>query len=144
MITYWFMKKTNHLSGCADWVDLDSVERQRTLECAMKFAFTIEYGVVSANVAVKCRLHYRRFGFEWSPKRSPIGYSGGLQPTEGQNLDHAAVDETTIQIKIQQFWLYTAAGPETNELLQLRLFVTKTIELTEISFQDFAENTMSN
>ncbi len=49
-----------------------------------------------------------------------------LQPTSGKAPSHAAVDETVIRINNQQYWLYAAADPDTNELLYLRLFSTTT------------------
>jgi len=44
-----------------------------------------------------------------------------------------------IQINDQQFWLYAAADPQTNELLHVRLFATTTTALTEIFPRQAAE-----
>ena len=62
-----------------------------------------------------------------------------LQPTSGKTPNQVAVDETVIRINNQQFWLYAAANPQTNELLHLRLFSTTTTALTEIFLNELRE-----
>jgi putative transposase len=62
-----------------------------------------------------------------------------LQPTSGRAPSHAAVDETVIRINNQQYWLYAAADPDTNELLYLRLFSTTTTALTEIFLRELRQ-----
>ena len=44
-----------------------------------------------------------------------------------------------IQLNGQQFWLYAAVDPETNELLHVRLFPTRTIVLTKQFLQELQE-----
>jgi len=41
-----------------------------------------------------------------------------------------------IPINDQQFWLYTAANPQTNEILHLRLFPTTTTAPTEMFLKE--------
>ena len=62
-----------------------------------------------------------------------------LQPVSGKAPNQVAVDETVIRINDQQFWLYAAADPQTNELLHLRLFSTTTIGLTELFLNELRE-----
>jgi putative transposase len=46
-----------------------------------------------------------------------------------------------IRIDGQQYWLYAAADPATNEFLHVRLYpITKTA-LTELFLKELAENT---
>jgi len=59
-----------------------------------------------------------------------------LQPVSGKTPNQVAVDETVIRIKGQQFWLYYAANPQTNELIHLRLFSTSITALTEIVLKE--------
>jgi hypothetical protein len=40
-----------------------------------------------------------------------------LQPELGQSPNQVSLDETVIRINDQQFWLYAAADPQTNDLL---------------------------
>jgi len=42
------------------------------------------------------------------------------------SADRLAVDEKVIRVNGDDYWLYGAADPETNEILQLRLFPTTT------------------
>jgi transposase-like protein len=55
-----------------------------------------------------------------------------LQPTDGADPDHVAVDETVIQLNDERYWLYAAVDPATNRLLHVRLFPTRTLALTEM------------
>jgi len=59
-----------------------------------------------------------------------------LQPEPGQAPNQIALDETVIRINEQQFWLNAAPNPETNDLLQVRLFSTTTTALTEIFLRE--------
>ena len=45
-----------------------------------------------------------------------------------------------IRINDQQYWLYAAADPDTNELLHFRLFSTTTTALTEIFLRELRQN----
>ena len=55
-----------------------------------------------------------------------------LQPESGKSSNQVALDETVIRVNGQQFWLYAAADPETNNLLHVQVFSTTTSALTEI------------
>ncbi|ELZ23776.1 transposase [Halosimplex carlsbadense 2-9-1] len=72
-------------------------------------------------------------GVERSPKAvHDWVQKADLQPESGRSPNQIALDETVIRINDQQFWLYAAADPETNNLLHLQLFATTTTALTEI------------
>jgi len=66
-----------------------------------------------------------------------------LQPVSGKDPNQVAVDETVIRITDQQFWLYAAANPQTNEILSLQLFSTTTTVLPKYFSKNFGKNTMS-
>jgi transposase-like protein len=63
----------------------------------------------------------------------------GLQPTEGKNPDHVAVDETVIQLDDQRYWLYAAIDPETDEFLHVKLGTSQNLGLSEIFFGELRE-----
>lgn len=44
-----------------------------------------------------------------------------------------------IRSNDQQYWLYAAANPETNELLHIQLYSTTTTALTETFLQELRE-----
>jgi len=48
-------------------------------------------------------------------------HKADLQPQSGQNPDLVAVDETVMRLNVEQYWLYAAVDPETNELLYTKL-----------------------
>jgi len=61
-----------------------------------------------------------------------------LQPASNANPNHIALDETVIQVNGQRHWLYAAVDPNSNELLHVRLFHTRTTQLTIESLRELA------
>jgi len=49
-------------------------------------------------------------------------HKADLQPTDGADPDHIAVNETEIQLNDKQHWLYAAVDPATNRLLPVAYF----------------------
>ena len=128
------MPEIARLSGNSDWIDLDFVERQRTPEAAMKLGIQIHLAGLSFSntISVVEKLgvqRSRKAVHNWVQKAD-------LQPTSGKAPDQVAVDETVIRINGEQYWLYAAADPQTNDLLHLRLFSTTTTALTEIFLRE--------
>ncbi len=131
------MPEIRRLSGSNDWIDLDFVERERTPEPAMKLGIQLHLAGLSLSntISVLDELgvqRSRKAVHDWVQKAD-------LQPTSGKDPNHVAVDETVIRINDQQYWLYAAADPETNELLHLRLFSTTTTALTEIFLRELRQ-----
>lgn len=62
-----------------------------------------------------------------------------LQPTSDKSPIQIAVDETVVRINDQQYWLYAAADPHTNQLLHIRLFSTTTTALAEIFLRELQQ-----
>ncbi|ELY37730.1 hypothetical protein C496_19520 [Natronorubrum tibetense GA33] len=52
-------------------------------------------------------------------------HKADLQPDSGRNPDQVAVDETVIRLNDEQYWLYAAVDPESNELLHTQLEPTR-------------------
>ena len=124
------MPEIVRLIGNSEWIDLDFEERERTPERAMKLGIQLQLAGLSLSNTVSV---LEELGVERSRKAIHDWIQKAeLQPTEGRNPNHVAVDETVIRINDQQFWLYAAADPDTNDLLHLRLFATTTTALTEI------------
>ena len=131
------MAEITRLSGDSDWIDLDFVERQRTPEQAM--ALGIQSHVAGLSLSNTVELldalgvdRSRKAIHDWVQKAD-------LQPEPGQSPIQVALDETVIRLNDQQFWLYAAADPQTNDLLHVRLFSTTTTSLTEIFLRELRE-----
>jgi transposase-like protein len=74
--------------------------------------------------------------------RSPVHnwiQKADLQPDEGHVPDYAVIDETVIQVNDQRYCLFAAVDPDTNQLLHVRLFPTRTQALTEMFLAEFCE-----
>ena len=131
------MPKPNRLVGCSDWPELEFVEREATPEPAMKLGIQLHLAGLSlsdtssllAGLGVdRCRSTVHN----WVQKAD-------LQPTEGRNPNHVAVDETVIRVNDQRYWLYAAVDPDTTRLLHVRLFPTKNLAVTQMSLAELCE-----
>ena len=59
-----------------------------------------------------------------------------VQLTSDAAPDHIAVDETVIQVNDERRWLYAAVNPYTNRVLHVRLFLTRTTQLTALFLRE--------
>ncbi len=128
------MAETTRLSGGIDQIDLDFVEREATPRLLMKLGIQLHLAGLSLSNTV---FILEIFGVQRA--RSTVHnwvHKADLQPEEGCSPDHVAVDETVIQLNDEQYWLYAAVDPDTNELLHTKLEPTRT---NVIAYGFFAE-----
>ena len=118
------MPKPAGLSGFPDQIELEFVEREATPRLLMKLSIqlhlaglslsnTVSFLEVSGVDRVRSTVH------NWVHKAD-------LQPVEGQQPDHVAIDETVVQLDDDRYWLFAAVDPDTNELLHTELEPTRT------------------
>jgi transposase-like protein len=62
-----------------------------------------------------------------------------LQPTDGADPDHVAVDKTVMQLDDERFWLYAVVDSETNRLLHVKLSPTRDLAITEMFLAELCE-----
>ncbi|WP_079990173.1 IS6 family transposase, partial [Halolamina pelagica] len=120
-----------------EWIDLDFVERERTpreiiekgiryhlagLSLSNTVTLLEDLGVERSRVAVH----------NWVQKAD-------LQPSAGERPVRVAVDQKSIRINDEQYWLYAAVDPETNKFLHIRLFPTYTISIAREFLTELAE-----
>jgi len=113
------MTENARLGGSTDRIELDFVEREATPRLLMKLSIQLHLAGLSLSNTVSI---LEVFGV--SRARSTVHnwvHKAELQPESGKQPDHIAVDETVIQLNDQQYWLYAAVDPETNDLLHTRL-----------------------
>ncbi|MFB6154628.1 MAG: IS6 family transposase [Haloferacaceae archaeon] len=118
------MPENARLNGCLDEIDLGFVEREATPRLLMKLSIQLHLAGLSLSNTVSI---LEVFGVERA--RSTVHnwvHKADLQPESGRCPDHVAVDETVIQLNDEQYWLYAAVDPETNELLHTTLEPTTT------------------
>jgi putative transposase len=70
-------------------------------------------------------------------------HKADLQPEDGHDPDHVAVDKTAIRLNNEYYWLYAAVDLESNKLLHTKLEPTRTNVLLTRSSLNFARNTPS-
>jgi putative transposase len=124
------MAEITRLSGGSDCIELAFVEREATPEPLMKLGIRLHLAGLSLSNTVS---ELDRFGVDRA--RSTVHnwvQKAGLQPEEGRCPDHVALDETVIQIDDQQYWLYAAIDPETNEFLHVKLGIAQNLGLSEL------------
>lgn len=131
------MPEPDRLTGFSGGFELGFVEREATPEPAMKLGIQLHAAGLSrsdtdsafAGLGVD---RARTTVHNWVQK-------AGLQPTDGKDPNHVAIDETVIRLNDQRFWLYAAVDPETGEFLHVRLFPSRTIILTKHFLQELVE-----
>jgi len=131
------MAEITRPSDCNGCIDFDFVERELTPRRLMKLGIRLHLAGLPLSNTVR---ELDKFGVERSRKVvHDWVHKADLQPASDASLDHAALDETVIKINEQQFWLYAAVDPKTNEFLRVLLFTTITTALTQRLLRDLRE-----
>jgi len=117
------MPENDRLSGSLDEINLEFVEREATPRLLMKLSIQLHLAGLSLSNTVS---FLEVFGVD--RVRSTVHnwvHKADLQPETGRSPNHVAVDETVIQLDDEQYWLYAAVDPESNDLLHTRLEPTR-------------------
>ena len=131
------MPENTRLNGCLDEIDLEFVEREATPRLLMKLSIQLHLAGLSLSNTVSI---LEVFGVERA--RSTVHnwvHKADLQPESGRSPDHVAVDETVIRLNDEQYWLYAAVDPDTNELLHTKLEPTRTNVIAHAFFTELRE-----
>ncbi len=131
------MPENARLSPSTGQLDLDFVEREATPRLLMKLSIQLHLAGLSLSNTVRI---LELFGVDRA--RSTVHnwvHKADLQPESGQNPDHVAVDETVIRLNDEQYWLYAAVDPESNELLHTELEPTRTKVIASSFFAELRE-----
>ena len=121
-------------SGC---IELEFLEREATPEPAMKLGIRLHLAGLSLSDTVSILEmlgvdRHRSTVHRWVQKAD-------LQPTDGADPNHVAVDETVIQLNDERYWLYAAVDPDTNRLLHVRLYPTRNTAITSMFLSELRE-----
>jgi transposase-like protein len=131
------MPENARLSSSLDQMQLEFVEREATPRLLMKLSIQLHLAGLSLSNTVSV---LELFGVERA--RSTIHnwvQKAELQPQDGQSPDQIAVDETVIHLDDEQYWLYAAVDPESNELLYTALEPTRTNAIANNFFRTLRE-----
>ena len=131
------LSKNTCLNGCLDETEVGFVERETTSKSLMKLGIESHLSELSLSNTV---LILEMFGVKRA--RSTVHnwvHKADLQPESDQNPDHVAVDETVIRLNDEQYWLYAAVNPETNELLYTKLEPTTNKVIAHAFFAELRE-----
>ena len=134
------MPENDRLSGCLDEINLDFVEREATPRLLMKLSIQLHLAGLSLSNTVS---FLEVFGVD--RVRSTVHnwvHKADLQPESGRNPNHVAVDETVIRLDDEQYWLYAAVDPDSNDLLHTKLEPTRTNVIADQFFAELRKNTM--
>jgi putative transposase len=131
------MPKTDRLSESIEWIDLEFVQRERTPQFAIQVGIQLHLAGLSLS---NTKQHLEKLGVERS--RTAIHdwvRKADLQPDSDVDPDQIAVDETLIRVNGQRHWLFAAVDPESNQFLHVRLFQTRTTQLTVLFLRELRE-----
>jgi len=131
------MAEIDRLGEATGWIDLSFVERERTPEPIIEVGIHLHVAGLSLS---NTKQVLERFGVERSrPAIQNWVKKSNLQPASEATPDQIAVDETVIQVGDERHWLYAAVDPATNELLHVRLFHTRTTQLTMVFLRELGD-----
>jgi transposase-like protein len=131
------MPENDRLNGCLEEINLEFVEREATPRLLMKLSIQLHLAGLSLSNTVSI---LEIFGVK--RVRSTVHnwvHKADLQPETGRCRDHVAVDETVIQLNDEQYWLYAAVDPQTNEFLHTKLEPTTTTVLAHSFLTELSE-----
>ena len=131
------MEEFGRLSGSIDQIELAFIEREAIPGFLMRLSIQLHLSGLSLLDTVSV---LGIFGVERA--RSTVHnwiHKADLQPTSEKNPDHVAVDETVIHLNDDQYWLYAAVDPETNELLHTSLEPTTNTGVAEAFLAEINE-----
>ena len=131
------MDEFERLRGCSGWIDLDFVERERTPREIIEVGIHLHVAGLSLS---NTKQTLDTLGVERS--RTAIHnwvQKANVQPDSDAEPNHIAVDETVIRVNDERHWLYAAVDPTTNEILHVRLFQTRTTQLTVLFLRQLRE-----
>ena len=131
------MPENTRLSGTIDQINLEFVEREATPRLLMKLGIQLHLAGLSLSNTVSI---LEIFGVDRA--RSTVHnwvHKADLQPESGRSPDHVAVDETVIRLNDENYWLYAAVDPETNELLHTKLEPTTNKVIAHAFFTELRE-----
>ena len=131
------MLENTRLSSSIDQIELAFVEREATPQLLMKLGIQLHLAGLSLSNTVSI-LEIFGVGRARSTAHNWV-HKAELQPETGRSLDHVAVDETMIQLNDEQYWLYAAVDPETNELLHITLEPTTNNVIAHAFFAEIRE-----
>ncbi len=129
--------RTDRLNGCLERIELEFARRKATPRLLMKLSIQLHLAGLSLSNTVS---FLEVFGVE--RVRSTVHnwvHKADLQPEDEQSPDHVAVDETVIRLNDEQYWLYAAVDPDTNELLHTNLKATRNNVLAHSFFRELRE-----
>jgi transposase-like protein len=131
------MSEIERLSGRSDWIDLEFVERERTPEPIIELGIQLHVAGLSLSNTKQIldRLGVKRSRtaiHNWVQKAD-------VQPESDAEPNHIAVDETVIRVNDERHWLYAAVDPTTNKILHVRLFQTRTTQLTLLFLRELQQ-----
>jgi len=113
------MPENDRLNGYLDEIELGFVEREATPKLLMKLGIQLHLTGLSLSNTVSI-LEISGVNRARSTVHNWV-HKANLQPASDQNPNHIAVDETVIRLNNEQYWLYAAVDPKTNDVLHTRL-----------------------
>ncbi len=122
------MPESDRLTRTSEWIDLSFVERERTPPAIIQEAIRLHLAGLSLS-NTKRELDKRGVDrsrtaiHDWVAKAD-------IEPVSDVAPRQIALDETVIQVNDERHWFFAAVDPETNNLLHVRLFQTRTTQLT--------------
>lgn len=130
------MPETTRLVRDSEGPKLDFVERIRTPKQVMKLGIRLHLSGLSLSNTTQV---LESLGVDRAISTVPNWVNkADLEPRDGRDPDKVALDETVVKVQGERFWLYAAVDPETNVILHVSLYPTRTTALTKMFLRELS------
>lgn len=130
------MPETRCLTGCSEWPGQRFAEREVPPEFAMRPGIQLHLAVLSILDTVSVLAYLMSIGV--APQFT-TGFRKLIHSQKEQYPTYVTVDENVIRVDDQPYRLCVAVDPDTERLLYVRLFPTRTQATTEMSLTALRE-----
>ncbi len=131
------MAEITRLDGSSHAIEMDIVEREATPKPVMKLAVHLHLGgfSLSNTISVLDSLGISR------PRSAVHNWvqKADLEPRPGRDSDRIALDETVVKVDGDRCWLFAAVEPETDIILHVGLYPTRTNIVTQFVLDELKE-----
>jgi transposase-like protein len=131
------MLSFDRLSGDSGCIELEFLERRGDTRASDEARYSTPSGLI---ITFGYSLDFLEFGCPPSSKyRASVVQKADLQSAGSANPNHVAVDETVILLNDERYWLYAAVDSDTNRLLHVELFSTRTTGNTSMFLSELRQ-----
>lgn len=131
------MPEPVRLARSCSWIDVEFVERDRTPKSIMELGILLHLSGLSRSNTTEI---IAALGVDRSKKAvHDWVHKADYESPYDREIEEVALDETVVKIDGEQYWLFTADDPATNQILLTQLNTARTTVVTEWFLRDLRD-----